>query len=163
MSDNQVAAMMQADDAYAGSQSFYRLLKAVQDVLGKQYYLPVHQGRAAENIISNAYVKNGSIIPMTYHFTPAMAPTTQYGGKIAELLYAEAYKVDSSHPFKGNMNLEKLEEIIQIHGAKNIPFIRMEASTNLIGGQPFSVQNLRDVRAIADKYKDSTVLMPAYW
>jgi len=83
MSDNQVAAMMQADDAYAGSQSFYRLLKAVQDVLGKQYYLPVHQGRAAENIISNAYVKNGSIIPMNYHFTTAMAHITQYGGKIA--------------------------------------------------------------------------------
>ena len=118
MSDNQVAAMMQADDAYAGSQSFYRLLKAVQDVLGKQYYLPVHQGRAAENIISNAYVKNGSIIPMNYHFTTAMAHITQYGGKIAELLYDEAYVVDSSHPFKGNMNLEKLEEIIQIHGAK---------------------------------------------
>jgi tryptophanase len=158
MSDNQVAAMMQADDAYAGSQSFYRLLKAVQEVLGKNYYLPVHQGRAAENIISYAYVKKGSVIPMNYHFTTAMAHITQYGGKIAELLYDEAYVIDSSHPFKGNMNLEKLEEIIQIHGAENIPFIRMEASTNLIGGQPFSVQNLRDVRAIADKYNIRLVL-----
>lgn len=158
MSDNQLAAMMQADDAYAGSQSFYRLQHAVEDVLGKKYYLPAHQGRAAENIISNAYVRKGSVVPMNYHFTTAMAHITQYGGKIAELLYDEAYVIDSSHPFKGNMNLEKLEEVIQVHGAKNIPFIRMEASTNLIGGQPFSVQNLRDVRAIADKYKIRLVL-----
>ncbi len=158
MSDNQVSAMMQADDAYAGSQSFYRLEKAVQDVLGKKYYLPVHQGRAAENIISNAYVKKGSIIPMNYHFTTAMAHITQYGGKIAELLYDEAYVINSSHPFKGNMNLEKLEEVINVHGAKQIPFIRMEASTNLIGGQPFSIQNLKDVRAIADKYNIMLVL-----
>ena len=158
MSDNQMAAMMQADDAYAGSQSFYRLQKAVEDVLGKKYYLPVHQGRAAENIISNAYIKKGSIVPMNYHFTTAMAHITQYGGKIEELLYDEAYVINSSHPFKGNMNIEKLEESINTHGAKNIPFIRMEASTNLIGGQPFSVQNLRDVRAIADKYNIRLVL-----
>jgi len=158
MSDNQLAAMMQADDAYAGSQSFYRLQKAVEDVLGKKYYLPVHQGRAAENILSNAYVRKGNLVPMNYHFTTAMAHITQYGGKIAELLYDEAYVINSSHPFKGNMNIEKLEEIIKIHGAKNIPFIRMEASTNLIGGQPFSIQNLRDVRAIADKYNLRLVL-----
>jgi len=158
MSDNQLAAMMQADDAYAGSQSFYRLKKAVEDVLGEKYFLPVHQGRAAENILSNAYVRQGNLVPMNYHFTTAMAHITQYGGKIAELLYDEAYVINSSHPFKGNMNIEKLEEIIKIHGAKNIPFIRMEASTNLIGGQPFSIQNLRDVRAIADKYNIRLVL-----
>ncbi len=158
MSDNQLAAMMQADDAYAGSQSFVKLQKAVEEVLGKKYFLPVHQGRAAENIISNVYVKRGSLVPMNYHFTTAMAHITQYGGKIAELLYDEAYVVDSSHPFKGNMNLDKLEEIVKIHGPKNIPFIRMEASTNLIGGQPFSVQNLRDVKAIADKYQIRLVL-----
>ena len=158
MSDNQLAAMMQADDAYAGSQSFFRLQKAVEDVLDKKYYLPVHQGRAAENILSNAYVRKGNLVPMNYHFTTAMAHITQYGGKIAELLYDEAYVINSTHPFKGNMNIEKLEEIIKIHGAKNIPFIRMEASTNLIGGQPFSVQNLRDVRAVADKFNLRLVL-----
>lgn len=153
-----MAAMLQADDAYAGSQSFYRLEKAVNEVLGKQYYLPVHQGRAAENIISNAYIKKGSVVPMNYHFTTAMAHITQYGGKIEELLYDEAYVINSSHPFKGNMNIEKLEEVIKEHGKDNIPFIRMEASTNLIGGQPFSIQNLRDVRAIADKYNIRLVL-----
>ena len=158
MSDNQLSAMMQADDAYAGSQSFFRLQKAVEEVLGKKYYLPVHQGRAAENILSKAYIKSGNLIPMNYHFTTAMAHITENGGKIVELLYDEAYVVNSSNPFKGNMNIEKLEEMIRLHEPKNIPFIRMEASTNLIGGQPFSVQNLRDVRALADKYGIRLVL-----
>lgn len=158
MSDNQLAAMMQADDAYAGSQSYYRLEKAVNEVLGKQYLLPVHQGRAAENIIALAYVRKGSLVPMNYHFTTAMAHITDKGGQIAELLYPEAYVVNSLHPFKGNMDIEKLETLIQHHGARNIPFIRMEASTNLIGGQPFSVQNMRDVRAVADKYGIRVIL-----
>jgi tryptophanase len=159
MSDNQVAAMMRADDAYAGSQSFDRLQTAVRDVLKKEYLLPAHQGRAAENILAIAYIKKkGDLIPMNYHFTTALAHITQYGGRIVELLYDEAYKIQSSHPFKGNMNVEKLEEVIQETGVENIPFIRMEASTNLIGGQPFSIANLRDVRAIADKYGIRVVL-----
>lgn len=158
LSDKQLGAMMIADDAYAGSQSFVRYHKAVEDVLGKKYLLPVHQGRAAENIISNAYIRKGSIVPMNYHFTTAMAHITQYGGKIEELLYDEAYVINSKHPFKGNMNLEKLEKCINKHGAANIPYIRMEASTNLIGGQPFSIENLRAVRAIADKYGIRLVL-----
>ncbi len=158
MSDRQMGAMMIADDAYAGSQSFVRYQKAVEDVLGKKYLLPVHQGRAAENIISNAFVRKGSVVPMNYHFTTAMAHITQYGGRIEELLYDEAYVIRSQHPFKGNIHLEKLEACIKKHGASNIPFIRMEASTNLIGGQPFSVENLRAVRAIADKYGIRLVL-----
>lgn len=159
MSDMQLSAMMHADDAYAGSQSFFRLQKAAEDVLKKKYLLPVHQGRAAENILSCAYIKKkGDLIPMNYHFTTALAHITQYGGRIVELLYDEAYNIASSHPFKGNMNIEKLEEVIQETGTKNIPFIRMEASTNLIGGQPFSIQNLRDVRKIADKYGIRLVL-----
>ena len=158
MSDNQVAAMFQADDAYAGSQSFYRLQKAVEDVLGKKYLLPAHQGRAAENILSKTFVKKGDIIPMNYHFTTALALITEYGGKIAELLYDHALEINSDHPFKGNIDIEKLEACIQEHGVENIPFIRMEASTNLIGGQPFSIENLRGVRAIADKYSVRLVL-----
>ena len=158
LSDRQMGAMMIADDAYAGSQSFVRYQKAVEEVLGKKYLLPVHQGRAAENIISNAYIRKGSIVPMNYHFTTAMAHITQYGGKIEELLYDEAYVINSKHPFEGNMNLEKLEKCINKHGAANIPYIRMEASTNLIGGQPFSIENFRGVRAIADKYKIRLVL-----
>jgi tryptophanase len=158
MSDNQLAAMMQADDAYAGSQSFIRLHNAVKTVLGKELFLPVHQGRAAESILGIAYVKKGSLVPMNYHFTTALAHITQNGGSIVELLYPEAYKITSSHPFKGNMNIEALEACIKEKGKENIPYIRMEASTNLIGGQPFSVQNMRDVRAIANKYGIRLVL-----
>jgi len=158
MSDQQLAAMMQADDAYAGSQSFYRLKQAVQDVLDKSYFLPVHQGRAAESILSIAYVSKTSLVPMNYHFTTALAHITQNGGHIVELLYPDAYKINSSNPFKGNMNIEALEDCIKKTGKENIPFIRMEASTNLIGGQPFSIQNFRDVRAIADKYSIRIVL-----
>jgi tryptophanase len=158
MSDNQLSAMMRADDAYAGSQSFIRLQKAVEDVLGKKYFLPVHQGRAAENILGRAYVKKTSLVPMNYHFTTALAHITENGGRIVELLYPEAYVINSSHPFKGNMNIEALEDCIQSTGKENIPYIRMEASTNLIGGQPFSIQNLRDVRSIANKYGIRLVL-----
>jgi tryptophanase len=158
MSDNQLSAMMQADDAYAGSQSFFRLQKAVEDVLGKKYYLPVHQGRAAEHILATAYVTPGSLVPMNYHFTTALAHITQKGGRIAELLYPEAYVIDSTHPFKGNMNIKALEACIEAVGKEKVPHIRMEASTNLIGGQPFSVQNMRDVRAVADKYGLRVVL-----
>ena len=158
MSDNQLAAMMHADDAYAGSQSFERLLKAVKDVLGKNYLLPVHQGRAAENVICHTFVKPGNIIPMNYHFTTVLAHITENGGKVVELLHDRAFELKSDYPFKGNMDIEKLEKCIQEHGVENIPFIRMEASTNLIGGQPFSLANLMDVRRIADKYGIMLVL-----
>ncbi|MBE6237707.1 MAG: tryptophanase [Bacteroidales bacterium] len=158
MSDNQLSAMMRADDAYAGSQSFERLQKAVEDVLGKKYLLPVHQGRAAENVICRTFVKPGNVIPMNYHFTTVLAHVTENGGKIEELLHDHAFQLKSDHPFKGNMDIEKLEKCIQENGVENIPFIRMEASTNLIGGQPFSLANLMDVRRIADKYGIMLVL-----
>ena len=158
MSDNQLAAMMRADDAYAGSQSFERLQKAVEEVLGKKYLLPVHQGRAAENVICRTFVKPGNVIPMNYHFTTVLAHVTENGGKIEELLHDHAFQLKSDHPFKGNMDIEKLEKCIQEHGVEKIPFIRMEASTNLIGGQPFSLANLMDVRRIADKYGIMLVL-----
>lgn len=158
MSDNQVAAMFHADDAYAGSQSFVRLLKAVQEVLGKEFLLPVHQGRAAENIICRTFIKPGQIIPMNYHFTTALAHITENGGKIAELLCDEALDIQSVNPFKGNIDIQKLKKCIQKHGAENIPFIRMEASTNLIGGQPFSIHNLQQVREVADQHGIMLVL-----
>ena len=158
MSDNQLSAMMRADDAYAGSQSFERLQKAVEDVLGKKYLLPVHQGRAAENVICRTFVKPGNVIPMNYHFTTVLAHVTENGGRIEELLHDRAFELKSDYPFKGNMDIEKLEKCIQENGVENIPFIRMEASTNLIGGQPFSLANLMDVRRIADKYGIMLVL-----
>jgi tyrosine phenol-lyase len=158
MSDNQVSAMLQADDAYAGSQSFYRLEAALQEVFGKHYLLPVHQGRAAENIISQALIKKGDVIPMNYHFTTTKAHMEINGGTIFEIYTKEALKIKSDYPFKGNIDTDKLKEIIQKYGKENIPFIRFEASTNLIGGQPFSIQNMRDVKKIADEHGIMIVL-----
>ncbi len=158
MSDNQIAAMFQADDAYAGSQSFFRLQKAVEEVLGKKYLLPVHQGRAAENVICKTFIKPGNVIPMNYHFTTALAHILENGGKIAELLCDGALDIRSDNPFKGNIDIDKLVACIEENGVENIPFIRMEASTNLIGGQPFSISNMMDVRRVADKYGIMLVL-----
>ncbi len=152
MSDNQVASMLQADDAYAGSQSFYKMEAAIQEVFGKKYVLPAHQGRAAENIVSQAFIKKGDVIPMNYHFTTTKAHMELNGGTIFEIYTDEAIKIKSNVPFKGNIDIKKLEDLIQKYGAKNVPFTRMEASTNLIGGQPFSIANMRDVRKVADKH-----------
>lgn len=149
MSDNQISSMLQADDAYAGSQSFYRMEKAVRDVFGKHWVLPVHQGRAAENIISQAFIKKGDAIPMNYHFTTTKAHMELNGGEVLEIYTDEALKIKSDVPFKGNIDIKKLEEVVEKYGKEHIAFIRMEASTNLIGGQPFSIQNMRDVSKIA--------------
>lgn len=158
MSDKQQAAMMEADDAYAGSQSFEKLKAAIEKVLGKKYVLPAHQGRACENIICKAFVKPGDVIPMNYHFTTALAHILEAGATIKELLYPEALVLHSTNQFKGNIDIKALEKCIKEFGVEKIPFIRMEASTNLIGGQPFSMRNLMDVRAIADKYGIMLVL-----
>jgi len=151
MSDNQVSAMLQADDAYAGSQSYYRMEAALQEVFGKHYLLPVHQGRAAENIISQAFIRPGHVVPMNYHFTTTKAHMEINGAKIFEIYTDEALKIKSSYPFKGNMDIVKLKDLIKEYGKDKFPFIRLEASTNLIGGQPFSIQNMRDVKKIADE------------
>ncbi|MEA5031582.1 MAG: tryptophanase [Sphaerochaeta sp.] len=151
MSDRQTAAMMIADDAYAGSQSYDRMEAKVLELFGKQFILPVHQGRAAENIISRAFIQPGDHIPMNYHFTTTKAHIELNGGTIHEIYTDEALKIKSDHPFKGNMDIEKLKTVINEFGAEGIPFIRLEASTNLIGGQPFSMKNMRQVREVANK------------
>jgi tyrosine phenol-lyase len=152
MSDNQVASMMQADDAYAGSQSYYKMERALQEVFGKNLVLPAHQGRAAENIISQAFIKKGDVIPMNYHFTTTKAHMELNGGLVLEIYTDEALKIKSTHPFKGNIDIQKLKDVIAKYGADHVPFIRLEASTNLIGGQPFSIANMREVRAVADAH-----------
>lgn len=158
MSDNQVASMLRADDAYAGSQSYDRLEKAIQDVFGSKFFLPVHQGRAAENIISQTFVRKGNVVPMNYHFTTTLAHIAINGGKILEIVIDEAYKIKSDYPFKGNMNIQKLRDVIAENGKENIPYIRLEASTNLIGGQPFSMANMKEVRQVADEHGIMIVL-----
>ena len=152
MSDNQLASMHQADDAYAGSQSFYRMEAAVNEVFGKELVLPVHQGRAAENVIARSFIKPGDIIPMNYHFTTTKAHFDMNGGTIFEIFTDEALVVKSNKPFKGNLDIQKLKDLIAKYGKERIPFIRLEASTNLIGGQPFSIENMRQVRKVADEH-----------
>ncbi len=158
MSDRQTAAMMLADDAYAGSQSYERLEKRVKALFAKEYILPVHQGRAAENIISQTFVSEGDQIPMNYHFTTTKAHIEINGGTLHEIYTDEALKIKSDHPFKGNIDIQKLERVIAEYGVENIPFIRLEASTNLIGGQPFSMENMRQVKAVADRHGIMIVL-----
>jgi len=158
MSDNQVSSMLQADDAYAGSQSFYRMEKALRDVFGKHYVLPVHQGRAAENIVSQVFIKKGDVIPMNYHFTTTKEHMELNGGKVLEIYADDALEIKSDKPFKGNIDIDKLKAVYEEYGKDRVAFVRMEASTNLIGGQPFSMQNMRDVKKICEENGSMMVL-----
>lgn len=148
MSDQQLAAMMVADDAYAGSATFTKLESKVAELFGIPRFLPAHQGRACENIIACTLVKPGSIVPMNYHFTTTKAHITRCGGVVEELLIDEGLKPTSDFPFKGNMDPDKLKKLIAEKGVENIAFVRLEAGTNLIGGQPFSLENARQISAI---------------
>ncbi len=152
MSDNQVAAMMVADDSYAGSFSYSKLEKAIKDVFNQKYFLPVHQGRAAEHIISQVFIPKGNIVVTNYHFTTTKAHIELVGGVVYEAYRDEALNIKSDHPFKGNIDTDKLEAVIKQYGAEKIAFIRFEAGTNLIGGQPFSMQNMKDVWQISRKH-----------
>jgi tryptophanase len=152
MSDNQLAAMMVADDAYAGSESYYKLTEAIKEVFGYDYVLPAHQGRAAEHLISKILVKPGDVIPMNYHFTTTRAHFEILGGTVLELFHDYALETASTIPFKGNMDIDKLKAVIKQYGAEKVSFVRMEATTNLIGGQPFSLANMRQVKEVASRH-----------
>jgi tryptophanase len=151
MSDNQLAAMMVSDDAYAGSESFYKLASAIKDVLRFNYVLPVHQGRAAEHLLAKVFIKPGDVVPMNYHFTTTKAHFEMAGGTVLELYADEALNTASTHPFKGNLDLQRFRDTIKKYGKDKIPFVRMEATANLLGGQPFSLENLRGVKKIASE------------
>jgi tyrosine phenol-lyase len=153
MSDRQVAAMLAADDAYAGSETFYRLEKVLQFFFGMKFFLPAHQGRACENIISKTFVKPGDIIPMNYHFTTTKAHIELNGGKVEEIFIDEALKVTSDCPFKGDIDINKLHKLIKEVGVERIPFLRIELGTNLIGGQPVSLENIIKVAKICHEHK----------
>lgn len=160
MSDKQIAAMMEADDSYAGSETFTKLETKIQELFGKQYFLPAHQGRACENLLSQAYVTKGSIVPMNYHFTTSKAHIVLNGGSVEEIIIDAGLEVNSTMPFKGNMDVDKLKALIEQHGASKIAFVRMEAGTNLIGGQPFSLQNMKEVYSVCSQH-DIMVVMDA--
>lgn len=148
MSENQYAAMMVADDSYAGSETFYRLEKVLKDIFGMKYFLPAHQGRACENIISKVFVKPGNCVLMNYHFTTTKTHITLMGGFVEEIVCEEGLQIQSDEPFKGDIDIGKLKEGINRLGTGKIAFVRIEAGTNLIGGQPVSMDNMREVSRI---------------
>ncbi len=158
MSDKMQAAMLEADDAYAGSETFYRMRDKLEEIFGIKYLLPAHQGRACENILATRFVKEDNCVIMNYHFTTAKAHITRLGGRVEELVKDEGLISKSKLPFKGDMDIDKLKKCIIEEGRDNISFIRIESGTNLIGGQPVSYENMKEVCKIAKKHKILTVL-----
>lgn len=159
MSDNQYAAMMRVDDAYAGSMTFYEFADAVKDVLGYNHVMNVHQGRAAEHLISKVFSKQGDVVPTNYHFTTTKVHIELTGGAAClEIFTDEALKTDSTVLFKGNMDPKKLKDVIKKYGKEKVAYVRMEATTNLLGGQPFSMQNLQEIKQICSEHSLILVL-----
>ncbi|MBI9053664.1 MAG: tryptophanase [Bacteroidales bacterium] len=152
MSDKQWSAMMLGDESYAGASSYYKLKDTVKDLLGFEYFLPTHQGRAAENVLFSALIKEGDIIPGNSHFDTTKGHIEFRKAKAIDCTIDEAFDTEVDHPFKGNINIEKLENTIKEHTPEKIPFLVVTVTCNSSGGQPVSMQNLKDVRAIADKY-----------
>jgi len=158
MSDNMQAAMLRADDAYAGSETFYRMNDKLTEIFGMKHLLPAHQGRACEHILAQHFVRPGSCIIMNYHFTTSKAHVTRLGGHVEELVRDEGLITKSTLPFKGNIDLDKVNACIAREGADNIAYMRLEAGTNLIGGQPISYENMKAATEIAKKHGIPTIL-----
>ncbi|WP_312419115.1 tyrosine phenol-lyase [Anaerospora hongkongensis] len=152
MSDNQWAGMMLGDEAYAGSVNFYNLEDAVREIYGFKYVVPTHQGRGAENILSRIAIKPGDWVPGNMYFTTTRAHQELAGASFTDVIIAEAHDSQADHPFKGNVDLKKFQELIDRVGADKIPYICVAVTVNLAGGQPVSMQNLKEVSALAKKY-----------
>ncbi len=168
MSDQQLASMMVADDSYAGSETFTRLHNKLKEIFGMEYFLPAHQGRAAENILSQVFVTPGSIVPMNFHFTTTKSHIVLNGGRVEEIVIPEGLEIESDYPFKGNTDIPRLRALIEENGADKIAYVRLEAGTNLIGGQPYSLENMRQVREVCDQYgvmlvMDASLLADNLW
>jgi len=153
MSDRQWGAFMTGDEAYAGSKSYYKLEDSIKKYYGYKYIVPTHQGRAAENILSKILIKKGDIIPGNMYFTTTRLHQELAGGIFADIIIDEAHDPLNEHPFKGNVDLNKLDKLVKKHGAKKIPYVSLATNVNLAGGQPVSMANLKELRAYTKRHK----------
>ncbi len=152
MSDRQWAGLMMGDEAYSGSDNFYHLQDAIQEYYGYKYLVPTHQGRGAENLLSQILIKEGDFIPGNMYFTTTRLHQELAGGTFVDVIIDEAHDPASRHPFKGNVDLEKLDRLVQKVGAEHIPYISLEGNVNMAGGQPFSMANLRELNTYCRKH-----------
>jgi tyrosine phenol-lyase len=152
MSDRQWSAMLLGDEAYAGSRSFYRLEEAVRTTYGFSHVVPTHQGRGAENLISRILIRPGHVIPGNMYFTTTRAHQELNGGTFVDVIIDEAHDPQAQHPFKGNVDLLKLREVIERAGPENIPYVSVAVTVNMAGGQPMSMRNIREVRELCRSY-----------
>ena len=157
MSDRQWAAVMMGDESYAGSASFFHLKETINKITGFEYVIPTHQGRAAENVLFSHLVKAGSVVPGNSHFDTTKGHIESRKATALDCTIDEAKDTQLEIPFKGNVDPKKLEKALAEHH-ENVPFIIVTITNNTAGGQPVSMQNLREVRAIADKYGKRVVL-----
>lgn len=160
MSDRQWAGLMRGDEAYAGSESFYRLEEVVREYYGYRHLLPTHQGRGAENIMSQLLIKPGDFIPGNMYFTTTRLHQELAGGTFVDVIIDEAHDTQSSHPFKGNVDLAKFDELVQKVGAERVPYISLEGNVNMAGGQPFSMENLKALHSYC-REKDILIMLDA--
>lgn len=152
MSEQQWSEVMLGDESYAGSESYFKLIRAVQDIMGFEYVAPTHQGRAAENILFSAVVSEGDVIPGNAHFDTTKGHIEFRKASAIDCTIDAAYDTAVEHPFKGNIDLDKLENVIKEHGKDRIPFINITVTCNTVGGQPVSLQNIKDTCALANQY-----------
>lgn len=152
MSDKQWAALMTGDESYAGSRSFEQLQNTVERITGFRYLLPTHQGRAAENVLFSVLVKEGDVVPGNSHFDTTKGHIEFRKAHAIDCTIDEAFDINDLHPFKGNINLEKLEEVYKSHPKENIPFCLITITCNSSGGQPVSLENMKAVKALSDQY-----------
>ncbi len=152
MSDRQWAAIMEGDESYAGATSFYRLKESIRDITGLEYVLPTHQGRAAENVLFSAIVKEGDYLPGNSHFDTTKGHIEYRKAHAIDCTIDAASDTELEIPFKGNMDLDKLESVLKAHPAEKIPAVVLTITNNTAGGQPVSMENVRGVSELCHKY-----------